>query len=63
MSDVTKAPVDVTKILRETERRQIVAWLRRGGNEQRARGCVAFEEGVMPLYNELADQIERGDHL
>jgi hypothetical protein len=37
----------------------IAAWLRGGANDVRARGTLAFEESIMPIYRELADLIEK----
>lgn len=37
---------------------QIAMWLRNGAGEERAKGTVAFEESVMPLYRELAEQVD-----
>jgi len=44
------------------ERAAIVADLRAGAGEVRARGTSAWEESIMPIYRELADRYERGEH-
>lgn len=46
-----------------SERAAIVADLRAGAGEVRARGTSAWEEAIMPIYRELADRYERGEHL
>jgi hypothetical protein len=37
----------------------IVSWLRDGAGEIRAKGSVAWEDAIMPIYRELADRIEK----
>jgi hypothetical protein len=48
----------------ESERKTVQAigsWLRNGAGEKRSLDTVAFKESVLPLYQDLAKAIERGD--